>query len=262
MNEIRFSVITITLNDFEGLLNTEASISAQACPCIQWIIVDGGSIDWTLAHLRGLSQPNCKWVSGPDKGIYDAMNKGLDLATGEYVIFMNSGDRFADGTVLDRVDTLLRQKKIRPDLLYGDAYEDDGTGRLLLKPARLPSTIRRGMFTHHQAMIYAREAIGDMRYDRRFRVAADYHFTSRVLAKKNPTLQACFPICIHKRAGFSEKNAKIGRRENIQVQREVLRIGYARCAYNYASFLVSSLVRTYMRGFYDRVRFRRRAAVA
>jgi putative colanic acid biosynthesis glycosyltransferase len=261
MKQARFTVITIVLNDLPGLRETTNSVKAQAFSDFEWLIVDGGSKDGTVEYLKQLDHPNCRWASEQDKGLFDAMNKGLARATGQYVIFMNSGDRFADGEVLNRVDASLRQDGQYPDLIFGDAYEETAGGDLLLKPARPARAINRGMFTHHQAMFYARNAVGDMRYDCKFRMAADYHFTSRLLASGARSLYVGFPICIFERAGFSEQNAAIGRRENLAVQKDVLRLGPARRIYNHASFLASAFLRTYMRGFYDRLRYRPAAPI-
>lgn len=255
MPERQFSVITIAKNNLPGLIDTNASTEAQSFRDFQWIIIDGGSSDGTHELLRLLDRPNLMWVSEPDRGLYDAMNKGLNLATGRYVIFMNSGDRFSNRDVLKHIDRLIAQEGA-PGFIFGDAFEENAKGQLLLKPARPLREIRRGMFTHHQAMIYARNSIGETRYDQRFRVAADYHFTCRVLAKGIRAVRAGFPISINKRAGFSEKNARIGRQENIAIQREVLRVGRIRRALNYASFLASAALRAHMRGLYDRIRFR------
>src|SRR6202521_4290017 len=125
MKEERFSVLTITLNDVGGFVKTKASIDTQTFSDFQWIIVDGGATDGTVEHLRRLDRPNCKWISQADEGLYDAMNKGLNLVTGEYVIFMNSGDRFTDQNVLHRVDALLARNEEQADFIYGDAYEEN-----------------------------------------------------------------------------------------------------------------------------------------
>jgi putative colanic acid biosynthesis glycosyltransferase len=255
MLEPQFSVITIALNNLSGFMETKASTEVQSFRDFQWIIIDGGSNDGTPELLRLLVHSNLAWVSEPDRGLYDAMNKGLNLANGRYIIFMNSGDRFADKDVLKRVDGLIAQTE-RPDFIFGDAFEENAKGQLLLKRAMPPREIRRGMFTHHQAMIYARKTIGEARYDLRFRVAADYHLTCRMFAKGIRTIRTDFPICVNKRAGFSEKNARIGRRENIAIQKEVLQVGLVRRAYNYASFVTCATLRTHMRGLYDRIRFR------
>jgi putative colanic acid biosynthesis glycosyltransferase len=256
MKPLRFSVITIALNDLAGLKETKISVDAQGFSDFEWIVVDGGSTDGTLEYLRQFDQPNCRWKSEHDEGLFDAMNKGLDRATGQYVIFMNSGDRFAAHDILSRADALIVQNENQTGLLFGDAYEESSSGKLLLKRARSVGAIKRGMFTHHQSMMYSRTVVGDMRYDCSFRLAADYHFTCRVLARGARSFYLGFPVSIFKRGGFSESNTELGRREGLAIQREVLRLGRVRRAYNYASLLASDLMRRHMRGFYDHLRFR------
>jgi putative colanic acid biosynthesis glycosyltransferase len=257
MNQPRFSIITITLNDCAGLVQTHASVAAQSYTDFEWLVIDGGSGDGTTEYLQEVRHPHCKWVSELDNGLFDAMNKGLDRATGHYIIFMNSGDRFAGQDVLARIDVLLARDGQAHDLIFGDAYEESADGKLLLKRARSAKWIKYGMFTHHQAMFYAHRAIAGMRYDCSFVVAADYHFTCTLLAKGASALHVRFPISINERAGWSEKKADTGRRENLAVQRTVLRLGRARRAANYAAFLGSAVMRTHLRGLYDRLRFRR-----
>jgi putative colanic acid biosynthesis glycosyltransferase len=254
---IRFSIVTVVLNDKAGFRKTRESVEAQTFPGFEWVIVDGGSTDGTLEDLREIGRANCRWFSEPDKGIYDGMNKGLALATGEYVVFMNSDDRFAGRDVLARIDALLAETEMEWDLVFGDAYQESETGCLLLKKARTVAAIKYGMFTHHQAIVYRRQAIENMRYDLNFAIAGDYHLTSRLLVHGGRSLRAQFPICISSLAGVSEKKAEVGRREALAIQKHVLHLGPLRLAFNHAAFLASNLMRTHMRGLYDRIRFRR-----
>jgi putative colanic acid biosynthesis glycosyltransferase len=255
MNQPRFSIVTITLNDCAGLVQTHASVVAQRCVDFEWLVIDGGSADGTVEYLQQLHDPKCKWISEADSGLYGAMNKGLERATGDYIVFMNSGDRFASQDVLGRIETLLVQDGREWDLVFGDAYEEAADGTLFRKRARSAKAITYGMFTHHQAMLYARRAIAGMRYDCRFVVAADYHFTCRLLAEGAATLRLGLPISINKRGGLSEKKAVTGRRENLAIQKSVLQLGPARRVANYVLFLGSGLMRTHLRGLYDRMRF-------
>jgi putative colanic acid biosynthesis glycosyltransferase len=237
-------------------------VGAQTFSDFEWIVVDGGSTDGTAEYLRRIRQSNYRWTSERDEGLYYAMNKGLVQATGEYIIFMNSGDAFANKDVLERIHAAIGEREHQVDLLFGDAFERGASGRLLLKPARPAEAIKRSMFTHHQAMVYARKAIGEMRYDCRFRMAADYDFTSRLLARGARSLYLGFPVCVFQQAGFSERNAEIGRHENLAIQKEVLGVGPVRRSYNHASLLAAAFLRTYMRGLYNRLRYREAARTA
>lgn len=109
---MKYTVITLNLNNLDGLKKTVDSVLRQTCKDYEYIVVDGGSTDGSkeyLAATEGIS----RWISEPDKGIYNAMNKGIAMAHGEYCIFMNSGDRFYDEKVLESV---------APSLNGGDFY--------------------------------------------------------------------------------------------------------------------------------------------
>jgi len=256
MKKPRFTVITIGWNDLRGLRETQGSVGAQTFSDFEWIVVDGGSTDGSVEYLEGLDHPNYAWSSERDKGLYDAMNKGLERASGEYVVFMNSGDSFAGKDVLSRVDdALLTQKESQIDLLFGDAYEQNSDGGMLLKKARPVSSINRGMFAHHQSIFYASTAIGELRYDCGFRIAADYHFTSTLIARGAKTFYLEHPLSVFQRGGCSETNAGIGRRENLAVQKDVLHLGLPRRTMNHVSFLISAFLRTRMPGLYERLRY-------
>ena len=262
MSQPRFSIVTITLNDRHSLVDTHASIVAQTCADYEWLVVDGGSADGTVGYLQQVCHPSCKWISESDNGLYDAMNKGLERATGEYVIFMNSGDKFAGANILSRIASVLDENGRDWDLLFGDALEENPGGDLLLKRARPASFVTYGMFTHHQAMLYARRAIACMRYDSKYVIAGDYDFTCRLLARGGRSFRLGFPVSINKRAGLSEKKACIGRRENLAIQKAVLRLGPVRRTANYGAFLASGFLRTHARGLYDRIRFRHHSPLA
>jgi glycosyltransferase involved in cell wall biosynthesis len=100
----RFSIITIGRNDLDGLRNTSQSIVTQDFHDFEWLIVDGASTDGSLEWLTSQSMDQLSFVSEPDNGIYDAMNKGIARATGEILVFINSGDMFASNETLALVD--------------------------------------------------------------------------------------------------------------------------------------------------------------
>jgi len=97
------SIITVNLNNEVGLSKTIESVQNQTYRDYEYIIIDGGSIDGSLNILNEYSQIFTHWVSEPDSGIYDAMNKGIKFAKGEWIIFMNSGDFFANKNVLENI---------------------------------------------------------------------------------------------------------------------------------------------------------------
>ncbi|PCI00034.1 MAG: hypothetical protein COB76_04400 [Alphaproteobacteria bacterium] len=187
----QFSIITITKNNPDGFKKTKQSVESQNYNDFEWVVVDG-DIE-------------------PDNGLYDAMNKGIDRAVGDYLIFMNAGDVFA------AKDTLKTISRYCPaDFMYGDAMEGG-----FIKCARHHSKIARGLITHHQAMVYARNIIGDRRYDERYPIAADYKFTAEHLVKSKVCTYINKPLCIFETGGVSGRNASQGRAEQVDIRREL-----------------------------------------
>ncbi len=250
-----FSIVTVTLNDKAGLSATAASVLSQSCLDYEWLIIDGKSTDGTLDLLAELSSERCRFISEKDKGIYDAMNKGVALSRGTYLIFLNAGDIFADETVLEKIEQSLTTRGTDPDFLFGDAYEITATGERLLKKARSAQTISYGMFTHHQAMLYRRAFAGDAPFDTSYRIAGDYDFTARFLKRGASTLQLPFAVCSFERGGLSMTNPARGREEALLVQKRVLHLSLGRRLLNKTALVSSALLRRYGRRFYDRLRF-------
>ena len=193
---MKFSIITITYNAEKVLQRTLDSVRSQTYRDMEHLIVDGASTDETVAMAEAYRQRASYDVvvrSEPDKGIYDAMNKGLRLATGDYVVFMNAGDTFHDERTLERGLgglTELRNSgtpELRPAVIYGDTDIVDSEGRFLCKrhlsvPDRLTwRSFRKGMLVCHQAF-YARQDIArDIPYDLQYRHSADVDWCIRVM---------------------------------------------------------------------------------
>jgi putative colanic acid biosynthesis glycosyltransferase len=203
-----YSIITASYNDFPGLQKTAHSLSAQTCRDFEWIVIDGGSTDGTVEFLQNYEG----WISEPDHGLYDAMNKGIKRAGGEYFLFLNAGDMLADVSTLEKIKA---EAKNLPDFIYGDSFED---GRY--KTARNHNFKNWGMFTHHQAMLYRRAVASDMHYETSYKIGADYDFTCRFLNKAEKILYLPFPICIFETGGLSQQNAKEGRREQFFIRKK------------------------------------------
>jgi putative colanic acid biosynthesis glycosyltransferase len=207
-----FSIITITLNNLDGLERTQASIQSQSAKNYEWIIIDGGSTDGT-ADL--LSHSTATYISEPDNGLYDAMNKGIERATGVYLLFMNAGDAFASSNTLETFTQHIKES--RPDFIYGDALEilDDIE---IYKHARDHIFASKGMFTHHQSMVYKGGCVDDLRYDLKYKIAADYDFTLKFLETAKEILHIPTPLCIFESGGISQTSALKGRIEQFKIR--------------------------------------------
>lgn len=212
-----FSIITVNLNNKDGLLATQDSLAQQLFRDFEWIVIDGASDDSSQAALDQDSVT--KFISEPDRGLYDAMNKGIEIAAADYVIFLNAGDRLYEPATLRAINEEITAHGGPVDFAYGHSYEHDRN--LYYKSARAPGTGWRGMFTHHQAMIYKRESIGMLRYNEVYRIAADYEFTMKFLRQAPHRLYLPFPVCIFEAGGLAQQNAAKARREEFVIRKEL-----------------------------------------
>ena len=190
---MRFSIVTVTFNDLAGLRVTRASVRAQTFRDFEWLVMDGGSTDGTPDALREWQSEIRAAVSAPDKGPYDAMNKGLALACGEYVLFINAGDALAAPDTLQNLHDAIGADA--PDFIYGDSLEEQRSGVVFYKKARPHHCRWWGMFTHHQAMAYRTAFLKTVSpaYDLRWRVGADLDLTWRILNRTKNIMRVHFP---------------------------------------------------------------------
>lgn len=213
-----FSIITVTRNNLQGLQHTHRSLQQQSFQGFEWLVIDGASDDGTVDYLNA---SDAAFLSEPDSGIYDAMNKGLTHAGGYYLLFLNAGDALADADTLLNLTTYIEELQETPDFIYGDALEAHPGEPPAYKPARPYKKSAYGMFTHHQAMLYRRELIGDLRYDTGYAIAADYKFTLQVLARSHTVVYCPFALCLFESGGISQQKAAQGRREQVRIRAEL-----------------------------------------
>lgn len=187
MSSPLISVITVTFNAAGTLPATMQSIREQKCADFEHLIIDGASTDDTLAVARRYSTPGLRILSEPDKGLYDAMNKGLRMARGKYVLFLNAGDRLATGATLSRYELAAERD---PDIIYGDTIIVDAAGKLL-RPRHLSApriltaeSFRQGMLVCHQAFMVRRDLAPQ--FDVRYRWSADYDWCVRCIKATIP----------------------------------------------------------------------------
>ncbi len=174
------SIITITYNAAETIGVTMASVAQQTCRDYEHVIIDGASRDATLEIAR--SYEGVRILSEPDKGLYDAMNKGLHMARGKYVLFLNSGDTFHSA---DTLEAYARRARLGDDIIYGDTVIVDKERRMIgprhySVPARLTfDSFSKGMLICHQAFM-VRSALAPY-YELSYRFSADYDWTIRCI---------------------------------------------------------------------------------
>ncbi|WP_438918970.1 colanic acid biosynthesis glycosyltransferase WcaE [Kosakonia cowanii] len=175
------SVITVAFRNYEGVMKTWQSLAhlAKAQDIeFEWIVVDGGSQDGTEDFLKSLNgQYNLRFISERDKGIYDAMNKGIDMASGRFAIFLNSGDIFHE----EIVDVVRQLSEAKETAMYiGDALLDFGDGSKLRRNAKSGWYIYHSLPASHQAIFFPVHGLKTYPYDLQFKVSSDYALAARM----------------------------------------------------------------------------------
>ena len=154
----KFSIITVCYNAQAVIEDTIQSVISQTYHHVEYIIIDGASKDHTMNIVNRYRDRITSIVSEPDKGLYDAMNKGIKLATGDYLCFLNAGDSFHEDDTLQRMVHSIREPQL-PDVLYGETELVDHEGHFLrMRRLSAPETLtwksfRQGMLVCHQAFV-------------------------------------------------------------------------------------------------------------
>jgi glycosyltransferase involved in cell wall biosynthesis len=210
---MKISIITATYNSAIAIAGCIASVNEQTHPDIEHIIIDGGSKDNTLAIINSLPNRVAKIVSEPDQGIYDAMNKGIRLATGHIIGILNSDDFFTSDDVLKKIASAFQTNRIEG--VYGDIC--------LVKPANLsrvvryyssamfnPSLFRYGFMPPHPSFYVRRECYEELGlYKTDYKIAADYELLIRFLkVNRLKTLYLNFCVVTMRTGGVSTRNLK------------------------------------------------------
>lgn len=219
-----FSIITICFNNLDELKYTHSSIMAQSCTDFEWIVVDGNSQDGTKEWLRK-TNPD-KWISEKDKGIYDAMNKGIEMASGEYLIFMNSGDSFASSSVLKMTKERLKSAG-HPAFAYGDSMDISENGEKFHRKAKGLDKINLGMITQHQAMFFNKSKLNQLKYSLNYPLSADYAFVCTIV-KNNKASELYYldiTICNFNMGGANEQFRYKAMKEDYRIRKEILQLG-------------------------------------
>lgn len=215
------SIITITYNASRWLERTILSILSQSYSNIEYIIIDGGSTDGTVDIIKQYASGISYWVSEPDKGIYDAMNKGLQKATGDYVWFINAGDSLYTSDTVQRVVSLVQKKKVLPDIIYGETsiIDEDGNsqGRRRLKaPDKLSwKSFRMGMLVCHQSFITKRTIVP--LYDLAYRYSSDFDWCIRCMKQAKSIYNTRMVLSNFLEGGVSTTQRKASLKERYDV---------------------------------------------
>lgn len=184
---MKISVITAVYNNRDTVAQALESALAQDHRDVELIVIDGGSTDGTLQVLQRYADRLAKLVSEPDRGIYDALNKGIAQASGEIVGFLHSDDLFADSAVLSRIGTAFADPRV--DAVYGDLlYVNKDDPRRVVRTWRSdefsPRKLARGWMPPHPTFYVRRTVYQKLGgYDTSYRIAADYDCVLRLLGR-------------------------------------------------------------------------------
>ena len=202
---MKISIVTVHLDNFSGLQKTYHSIQALGLlNVVEWIVIDGGSSPDSAADeaiLLEIESGASHYRSEPDRGIYDAMNKGTQLATGDYLLYLNSGDQLHPDFDLQTLHGILNMES--PDMLWGQCFDQDLKNEVYPRKTRKPGWLRFGMPVSHQAILFARESLGLAPYDLDFEIGADYDLLCRKFRQGARIVRSRIPICIYDLVGHS-----------------------------------------------------------
>lgn len=221
MNNPKISVVTVVYNSAALIENTVKSIINQSYSHIEHIVVDGGSTDGTIDILNRYKKNISTLLSEPDRGIYDAMNKGIRLATGDFVVFINSGDKFSSPDILEKIFS--NPDAAQADVIYGDTDITDSDGNIIhSRRHRPPETLdwksfKRGMLVCHQSFIARRNLIDS--YDLTYRYAADFDWCIRILKKSKSAYNSRQVISLFLEGGQTRKTIVPGLKERFRIMR-------------------------------------------
>ncbi len=217
MKSPKVSIITVVYNGENTLEKTIKSIVNQNYDNLEYIIIDGASKDNTINIIHNYEDSISKYISEPDAGIYNAMNKGIEMATGNYLWFMNSGDEIADKNTLKQIfDT-----HADGDIYYGDTMMIDAEGnhigtRRLQPPENLNwKSFKKGMLVSHQSFIVKKDLI-DL-YNEKYRFSADFEWCLVALKRAQKIIHTHQLLSLFLDGGVTKQNIKAGLKERFKI---------------------------------------------
>ncbi len=217
MNTPKISIITIVYNNVRDIEYTLLSVINQTYPHIEYIVIDGASTDGTLEVINTYRGSIDVLVSEKDKGIYDAMNKGLERATGDYVLFLNSGDELYDNSTIQ----CIVEKGTNADIIYGETKLVDEQRNILgTRRHRAPASFdwtsfKYGMNICHQA-IYVKRSIAP-KYDTNYQLSADIDWVIRAAKQAKSTKNVNTYVARYLVGGMSQKRHKQSLKERYEI---------------------------------------------
>lgn len=215
----KVSIVTVVFNGEDYLEETIQSVIKQDYPHFEYLIIDGGSKDDSVKIIKKYEQYISYWISEPDEGIYDAMNKGLKQASGDWINFLNGGDTFFDCHIISKIFGLpeVSNKKF----IYGDSYNIAGNSKSYIKAKRInKNSLKKNLGLCHQAVFVQMDHAPE--YNLNLKYKAEYKWVIDIIYRLNQyeILHFPYPVVNYAHGGFSEK----GLLENLKEQIKLTRI--------------------------------------
>lgn len=256
---LKFTIATVTYNAAALIGPTIESVEAQDYPSVEHLIIDGNSQDATLEAVHHYQERNSvaavphevNCLSEPDEGLYDAMNKAIDMASGDYILFLNAGDRLHSPDTLSKIAAAAAATGGRPAVIYGDTHIVDGEGRFvrrrrLTPPERLTwRSFRHGMLVCHQAFLARTDLAKANPYDLRYRFSADFDWCIRIMRearrRRLPLKNTHAVISDYLNEGMTTRNHRASLKERFDIM--VRHYGPVTTVLLHAWFAVRSLIK-------------------
>jgi glycosyltransferase involved in cell wall biosynthesis len=218
---MKISIITVSYNSSATIRDTIESVLSQNYPDFEYILVDGNSSDNTLEIIRSYENKHIRWISEPDKGIYDAMNKGLKMATGDVIGILNSDDFYTNSDVLTKVAQAFQTEQVDSvysDLAYVDEHDTNKMIRYWKSGKYKEGSFLTGWMPPHPTFFVKREVYQRYNpFDVRLKSAADYELMLRFIHKFKISVAYIPEILVKMRAG-GKSNASL--RNRLRANRE------------------------------------------
>lgn len=214
----KLSIITVNLNNKDGLQKTIDSVINQTCQDFEWLIIDGGSTDGSKELIEKYSVHINYWVSEPDDGIYSAMNKGIYASKGEYLLFLNSGDMFYNNRVLQHASKYLKDK----DLYIGREKRSDSIVDIDISDRyQILYTLCTTFFPHQSTFIKRSLFSKYGLFNSNRKIVSDWEFFLNLILKGDPSIKKIpFIVTIFNNQGISSTNPEILNKEREMVLNE------------------------------------------
>jgi len=229
--------ITVVYNGEKELESTIQSIINQTYPNIEYVVIDGGSKDGTVDVIKKYRDKISYFISESDKGLYDAMNKGIKASTGDYLWFMNAGDLVYSNDILEKI--FINQNST-PDVIYGETEMIDNNGKSIgMRRLKAPETLtwkslQWGMVVCHQSFIVKREKC--IPYDLHFRIASDINWMIKVLKQSEHIFNTHLILAKFKTSGLSYNNIPTSLKERFRIM--IKNYGLVKTVFNHAIIAV------------------------